>query len=160
MDWAGKDNPAEWAVDVAAALMFAFAAGFAGWSLALDARPIHAALAGPAFLLAYNVLRHWPRDERTYALPVFELAPVVAQAAPAAACDELLLESGQALAPCSSEAELLLDDPLVRIGPGSRVVRLFDPERAPRGGDRSQSRCPDASHALSQALAQLRHSLR
>lgn len=157
MDWAGKDHPAEWAVDVAAALLFAFAAGFAGW--ALDARPLHAAIAGPAFLLAYAALRQCPRDERAHALPFFELAPIVARAAALEVLGELLLEPGQMLAPCPGEAELLLDDPLVDIGPGSRVVRLFGPDRAPRGGDPLRSRCPDASHALSQALAELRRSL-
>lgn len=157
MEWAGKDNVAEWAVDVAAALIFAFAAGFVGWALALDARPLHAAIAGPAFLLAYGILRHWPRDERTHALPRFELAPIVVEAAPAAG--ELLLEADQILAPSSSEAELLLDDPLVQIEPGSRVVRLFGSDRAPRGGGPSRSHCPDASQALVQALAELRRSL-
>ena len=154
MDKAGKDNVAEWAVDVAAALLFAFAAGFAGW--ALDARPVHAAVVGPAFLLAYAVLRRWPGDERSFALPAFGLAPIAVAAAPAG---ELLLEADQILAPGRREAELLLDDPLVRTEPGSRVVRLFGADRAPRCSGPSQSR-PDASLALSQALADLRRSLR
>lgn len=157
MDWAGKGHPAEWAVDVAAALIFAVAAGFAGW--ALDARPIHAAVAGPAFLLAYAVLRRRPGEDRSYKLPAFEPAPVVAEAAPAAGGGELLLTADQVLPPCPCESELLLDDPLVATGPGSRVVRLFDPDRAPRGSGASQAQCPDASRALSKALADLRRSL-
>lgn len=157
MDWVGEDNAAEWAVDVAAALIFAFAAGFAGW--ALDARPLHAAIAGPAFLTACAALRQWPRGERIYALPFFEPAAIVVRAAAPEELGELLLAPEQILAPCSGEAELVLDDPLVRIGPGSRVVRLFGPGRAPRGGDPLRSRRPDASHALSLALAELRRSL-
>ena len=157
MDKAGKDHPAEWAVDVAAALIFALAAGFAGW--AFDARPIHAAVAGPAFLLAYGVLRRWPGEGRVHALPQFEPAPILAEAASAEAWGELLLDGDQMLAPCPCESELLLDDPLVATDPGSRVVRLFGADRAPRCGDPSQSPCPDASHALSQALADLRRSL-
>lgn len=158
MDWAGKDNPAEWAVEVAAATVFAFAAGFAAWALAIDAQPIHAAVAGPAFLLACGVLRLWPHDERRYALPVFELAPIAAQAGHSAP-GELLLDAGQILAPGPSEAELLLDDPLVPIEPGARVVRLFGADRPLRRSDPSRSQCPDASNALSQAFAELRRSL-
>lgn len=160
MDWAGRDNPAEWGVDVAAAAIFALAAGFAGWSLALDARPGHAAIAGPAFLIAYGFLREWCLDDRIHSLPVFELVPIeVAQAAPAAGREELLLTPEQILPPCPGEAELLLDDRLVRIELDSRVVQLFDPERA-GGSDPSRSRFPDASHALSEALAELRRSMR
>jgi hypothetical protein len=50
--------------------------------------------------------------------------------------------------------ELLLDDVLPDVGQDSRVVRLFDASAAP------QAAPPDASHALYDALAQLRRSLR
>jgi hypothetical protein len=54
-------------------------------------------------------------------------------------------------------AELLLDDALTEIGPDSRVVRLFDcaAMTASPGPD-----YPDASQALYDALAKLRHSVR
>lgn len=51
-------------------------------------------------------------------------------------------------------AELLLDDILSNVVANSRVVRLFDPPAASRPAP------PDASHALYDALAQLRRSLR
>ena len=51
-------------------------------------------------------------------------------------------------------SELLLDDILAKVGEDSRVVRLFDPSAA------AQAAPPDASQALFDALAQLRHSVR
>jgi hypothetical protein len=75
-------------------------------------------------------------------LPAFELAPIEPTKAPA------------------EDAELLLDDPLDRVNHDSRVVRLFDPRQMPAAGDSPRSVHPDASQALSEALAELRRSLR
>ena len=84
--------------------------------------------------------------------------------------NELLLTDAERL-----DAEpghlLLLDDVLAEIGPESRVVRLFDRKAMPTPGQ-LKSRIddhlsqgapapyPDASQALSDALAELRRSLR
>lgn len=54
-------------------------------------------------------------------------------------------------------SELLLDDMLIQAGPNSRVVRLFDRTGMPASPDSDH---PDASQALHDALAKLRHSLR
>jgi len=84
---------------------------------------------------------------------------------------ELLLSDADRLTPTASEP-LVLDDILAEIGPDSRVVRLFDRRSMPTPGQ-LQSRIdghlrrtpdppavPDASEALSNALAELRRSLR
>ena len=69
------------------------------------------------------------------------------------------------------DGELLLEDVLARIEPGSRVVRLFDRAAEPLGELRD-GQCharsavrpiptpPDATEALHEALASLRQSLR
>ena len=63
----------------------------------------------------------------------------------------------------------VLDDILAELGPDSRVVRLFDRSAMPTPGQlqsridahQSRSTAPnDASQQLSEALAQLRRSLR
>ena len=83
--------------------------------------------------------------------------------------DELLLTDADRL---DSAVPLELDDILARIGPDSRVVRLFDRKAMPTPGQlktRIDSHLeqaapshaqPDASQALSDALAELRRSLR
>lgn len=83
--------------------------------------------------------------------------------------DELVLTDADRLH--AGEA-LVLDDILAEIGPDSRVVRLFDRSAMPTPGqlrsriDRHRSQAaapagaPDASQALSDALAELRRSLR
>jgi hypothetical protein len=66
---------------------------------------------------------------------------------------------------------LELDDVLENVGPGARVVRLFDPAAMPSPGELRQriehhlgrgtpGASPDASQALIEALTQLRQSLR
>lgn len=71
-----------------------------------------------------------------------------------------------------AEGPLVLDDVLAEIGPDARVVRLFDRARMPTpgqlqsridshlGNPRQRQPIPDASQALSDALAELRRSLR
>ena len=83
--------------------------------------------------------------------------------------DELLLTDADRL---DSAVPLELDDILARIGPDSRVVRLFDRKAMPTPGQlktRIDSHLeqaapshaqPDASQALSDALAELRRSFR
>jgi hypothetical protein len=85
--------------------------------------------------------------------------------------DELLLTAADLLRPASEEP-LVLDDILAELGPDARVVRLFDRQAMPTPGQLKsridshleQGSAPavpaDASKALSEALAQLRRSLR
>ena len=84
--------------------------------------------------------------------------------------DELVLGDADRLEPASEP--LLLDDVLAEIDPDSRVVRLFDRKAMPTPGQlqsridhhlghRQPTPAPqDASQALSDALAELRRSLR
>lgn len=70
------------------------------------------------------------------------------------------------------EAPLELDDVLADVGPGDRVVRLFDVNAMPTPGELRErinrhlgreappAASPDASQALIEALTQLRQSLR
>lgn len=83
--------------------------------------------------------------------------------------DELVLTDADRL---HAGEPLVLDDILAEIGPDSRVVRLFDRAAMPTPGQlksridshRGQALAPanasDASQALSDALAELRRSLR
>jgi hypothetical protein len=84
---------------------------------------------------------------------------------------ELLLTNSDRLDPPPGDV-LVLDDILAELGPGSRVVRLFDPASTPSPGQlnarieqhlrdgTSQAAPLDASQALHEALAELRRSLR
>ena len=89
--------------------------------------------------------------------------------------DELVLGEADMLhaPPQSCDSQLLiLDDIVAELGPNSRVVRLFDRGAMPTPGSlksrvdehlrqgRSPAPVPDASQALSEALAELRRSLR
>lgn len=138
MDWEIASDRAEWVVDAGAAAAFAVAIGFAVHAMGTDGGPTIAAAGTIAFLLAFGTLRRMPPDERSFALPAFALPtfePV----------------------PESEDPELLLDDRLGEVEADARVVQLFDPERA-RGSEAPEA--PDASRALSDALAGLRRSLR
>jgi hypothetical protein len=82
--------------------------------------------------------------------------------------DELLLTDRVGLVSQADEM-LILDDILAELGPDSRVVRLFDRKAMPTPGqlksriDHHIGQGPaqsDASQALSDALAELRRSLR
>ena len=91
---------------------------------------------------------------------------------PYAPLDELLLDRPLVEAATDAVAELLLDDPLLAPAPGSRVVQLFAAGRMPTAGQLKQridrhlaegerpAVTRDASDALSEALAELRRSLR
>ncbi len=136
------DNPAELAIDGAAAAILAGSIAFAALKLGLaPALPV----ALFAFALVFAALRRVPAAERSLPLASFAAAPF------------------EALGAWPGDDELLLDDVLVQPEPDSRVVQLFDPmptardlhtriDRHPRSG-------PDASQALSDALRELRRSL-
>jgi hypothetical protein len=142
MNW-GTEDRAEWAVDVAAAAFFAVAVGFALWAVASGAGTATVAAAA-AFLAALFWLRQIKPGMRTHALPDF---PV---------------ETIEPMPETRSEAvdELILEDELSEVSPHARVVRLFGPSQSHLHTSHSRSAPPDASQALSEALAELRRSLR
>jgi hypothetical protein len=100
--------------------------------------PICAAVA--ASCAAFTVLRNVSSGNRAYDLPQFEPVP---------------LETAHVAAD-----ELVLDDVLESAGPDARVIRLFDPGLESERLARANSPQPDASQALTEALAELRRSLR
>jgi hypothetical protein len=167
LDWlvelAGATAPA-----LAALVAAAMLAPAVGWPM-----PILAiASGGGMFALAYVAMRAVPPEPRF--LPLNEFA------APTIDDEELLLDQpwheelllDQPLAATSAIAELLLDDPLPAPAPEARVVQLFADGRMPTAGqlinridqhlaEGGRAAPPlDASDALSEALAELRRSLR
>lgn len=140
MDWGTEDNRAEWAVDVAAAAIFAAAVGFALWAGAFSAGQAAACIAA-AFLIAGYGLRQVSAGTRTYALPDFPLAT---------------FEPTQE---AEAAEELILEDELAEVSPHARVVRLFGPSQSHLLSNPMRPAPPDASQALSEALAELRRSL-
>lgn len=154
----------EAAIDGTAAMVFAGAAGFAALRV-LESPPPALAGGSVAFLCAFLLLRTVRPIAPEFAIAGFDLPPVrVSQMA------ELVLSDSDRFRPASAD-ELLLDDVLSDPEPDSRVVRLFDPaampadlpdaRRDPRfAGASAVPTPPDASQALHEALAKLRHSLR
>ena len=144
---------------------------------------------GAMFGLAYALMRAVRPETRLLALPDFEepeLQDDVLLLVEALGRDELLLDTPQVdldellldaplvePADLAAVAELLLDDPLPAPAPDSRVVQLFAGGRMPTAGqlqqridrhlaavERPALVQQDASDALSEALAELRRSLR
>ena len=127
------------------------------------------------FLAAYAAMRLIPAEARHLALAdfgavVLDDALLLDQPCPSM-LDELLLDQ-PLVTGAEAAAELLLDDPLPVATKDSRVVQLFADGRMPTAGQ-LKSRIDrhladgghsvpvaDASDALSEALAELRRSLR
>ena len=167
----------DWAVEVAGALAPALAAAFAaakfapayGWAV-----PIAGLVAGGgALTVAWVALRMVPPEPRRLRLPAFGgvlLDEELLLDQPVA--DILLLDQPLVEREAQTLAELLLDDPLAAPAADSRVVQLFADGRMPNAGQLmtridqhladSGKAVPaaDASDALSDALAELRRSLR
>ena len=167
----------DWVVEVAGASAPALATAFAaakfapvyGWAV-----PIAALVAGGgAFIVAWVALRVVPLEPRRHRLPAFGgvvLDEELLLDQPVA--DILLLDQPLVDREAQSVAELLLDDPLAAPAADSRVVQLFADGRMPNAGqlrDRIDQHlvdsgksvpAADASDALSDALAELRRSLR
>lgn len=161
-------------VDYAASALFAGSvalAAFTYWSRMVP-EPTLAAYAGAIGVLAYSLCLGMLRSlERKAHFPVSVFD--VRQIEPAVE-DELLLSDADRLQSAGPAADgaLELDDILAELAPDSRVVRLFDPSAMPTPGqlkariDRHIDHAPtapgtaDASQALSDALAELRRSLR
>ena len=149
-------------IDGAAAMLFA---GAAAYAVIRASASLSAALAaaGVAFLGAFLTLRTVRPVDPTFAIARFDNEPP-----PVSDVEELVLgDSDRVGQPIADE--LILDDVLPYPEPDSRVVRLFDPAAMPAdspGFDRQFSGAsavptpPDASQALHEALAKLRHSLR
>ena len=170
----------DWLVEFAGASAPAVAAAFAAAKLApANGWPMATAVlvaGGGVFLAAFTAMRIIPAEVRHLALPDFEPAIVLDDVLlldePYAALDELLLDQPLVDAATEAVAELLLDDPLPATAPDSRVVQLFADGRMPTAGqlkhridrhlaDGARPAAPsDASDALSEALAELRRSLR
>lgn len=142
MDWASEDNRAEWAMDVVAAAIFAGAASFATWAVALDAGRATVLIAA-AFAVAYFGLRQISAGERPFALAAFPLEPF----------EPTHEAQGEAT------GELILEDMLATVSPDARVVQLFGSSQGQLGSSHSRTAPPDASQALSDALAELRRSM-
>ena len=127
------------------------------------------------YALAFALMRIVPAEPRQLKLPAFDLPTIVT----AADIDDVLLldqplfeENFETAS--EAVAELLLDDPLPEFTAHSRVVQLFAGERMPTAGQLQrridahladgQRPTPnatiDASDALSEALAELRRSMR
>jgi len=178
----GKHERIEKLVDFGAAAVFtaAVCGSLFGLLRSVVAEPYLAAGAASSaavtFLFAFRLLQRIGANSPDFALRTFEL--------PGFGFDEmeelllteqveLLLTDADRVRPRRSpEEELVLSDILAKLGPDSRVVRLFDPAAMPTPAqlnDRierhlrsssQQAGQPDASDALYQALNELRRSLR
>jgi hypothetical protein len=164
-----------------------FAAGAAGVAFLLCARGLRSILVEDRFdLPAFDVPAIEPMDELVLehidefrileSQPADELFLTDAdrlQPLESHGPGELLLTDSDRFHPLDRDAsdELVLEDILAELGPGSRVVRLFDPAAMPTpsqlnarierhlGEGSASSAPPDASQALYDALAELRRSL-
>ena len=150
---------------VAAAI---FASGTAMVLFLLGASSLYATVATAiAFAGCFYGLRSIDPGYANFALPAFEV-----QEFEPVELEELVLTEADRRPELEPSEPLVLDDILVEIGPDSRVVRLFDRDAMPTPGqlkdridrhlgDVEGASVPqDASQALSEALAELRRSLR
>ena len=174
---AGTLNRIENAAEAGAAALFAAAVGLAAYVglTGVITQPelaiCTAAAAIGANLLCMRALQAWAASAPAFRLAAF--APATLDTT-----DELLLTEADRMPSelvltdadrLLSEEPLVLDDILAELGPDSRVVRLFDRSAMPTPGQ-LQSRIDahqaaaatpaDASQQLSEALAELRRSLR
>ena len=167
----------DWLAELAGAAAPAMAAAFAASRLApLYGLAMPGAVligGGGAYAIAFLAMRAIPAEPRHLSLQAFD----------AVIEDELLLDEpwqspvgelllDQRLESTDAVAELLLDDPLPPPSEDSRVVQLFADGRMPSAGqlksridshlaDRGKAApVADASDSLSEALAELRRSLR
>jgi hypothetical protein len=166
----------ETTIDTVAATLFAAAMAFAVAILFRGAmpHPQWEAIAATVLIIGFagcrSVLRKIPVARQHLILPSFTASSIET-----VQLDELVLTDADRL-PASGpltgvDEPLVLDDILAEIDPESRVIRLFDPAEMLSPGqlkDRieqhldegnSSTALPDASQALSEALAQLRRSL-
>ncbi len=178
----GKRERIEKTVDFGAAAVLAGAVGFSLFELLRDAVAQPAAgiaaacSAIAAFLLSVAVLRRVAAKSPDFVMRTFELPELSFDELDELLLTEqvvLLLTDADRLKPQrSTEEELVLNDILAKLGPQSRVVRLFDPTAMPTPAELNdrierhlrastpQAEGADASEALYHALNELRRSLR
>lgn len=171
----------EAAVDRIAAALFALAAGYVAylWGGAFEIPALVAAVS--VSLVAYGaavlLLRKVPARQPGFAIANFEhsalpeFEPQLEELLLTQWTELLLTDADRVGPPPVNQADVLvLDDILAEIGPGARVVRLFDPGSMPTPGQlksridshlhrQDAAAFPDASQALHEALAELRRSL-
>ena len=186
---AGQIDKIETGADRLASILFGAAAGYAAYAglrplLSLPELAVCAAAAAiAAQLLCSRGLKAFARRGPQFKVRAFDvreieaLEPTGELLLTERLADELVLtdddrvERSEELVLGDEDRLLVLDDVLAEIGPESRVVRLFDRKSMPTAGQlktkiddhlRSGSAAaqPDASQALSDALAELRRSLR
>lgn len=172
----------EAAVDQIAAALFALAVGYVGYLFLESSSPIVRLVAAVSasfigYAAAALLLRRVPPRRPGFAIADFEHS-AMPEFEPE--LEELLLTQWTELLltdadrvrpiPVNHADVLVLDDILAEIGPGARVVRLFDPDAMPTPGQlksridkhlcrEEAAAFPDASQALHEALAELRRSL-
>jgi len=170
----------ETGVEVLASALLGGAVAYAAFALLRNGLPqlqaalLASAIGAGAFLLSSLALRHKAAAPR-FRTPAFspaelevsEFDELVLGEEDRLAPDELILADADRLEP----EPLELDDVLAELGPDARVVRLFDRKAMPTPGQlqsriddhlghRNAATPQDASQALSEALAELRRSLR
>ena len=178
----GKRERIEKAVDYGSSAVLGAAVGFSLFLLLRNmlSQPTLAIAAGcsgiAAFSLSLRLLRRVGAKDPDFDVRPFQLPELRFEEWDELLLTEqveLLLTNADRLRPERSvEEELVLNDILTKLGPQSRVVRLFDPAAMPtpaelnerieqhlRAGSR-QAPPADASEALYQALNELRRSLR
>jgi hypothetical protein len=157
-------------VDRTASALFAAASAYGAFMwFAPSLKLLHVAVTGTvaagAYLASIRTLGAVVPETHSHAVPIFDVREIDQEP------DELLLtdrhEPVQSIAP----EPLILDDILEKLGPESRVVRLFDPAAMPTpgqlegrirrhlSGSAPGAGVEDASEALHEALAELRRSL-
>ncbi|HEY7006971.1 MAG TPA: hypothetical protein VH392_10895 [Sphingomicrobium sp.] len=160
-------------IDRAASALFAAACGYAAFTWFSPAAPAKIgaesiAAGGVAYLIALRALSAVRPAQQKVAVPIFDVRDVEPMLVPA----PLLTHRVEEPRPAGAEEALVLDDILAKLGPDSRVVRLFDPAAMPTAGElqsridrhlddeASAQQDADAAQALHDALAELRRSIR
>jgi hypothetical protein len=161
----------------AASAAFAVAVGYAayGWLVGFAAQPVLGAETGGAAAFAYLVCSRalnavQPRGAHV-AAPMFNLRAIETVEPAELLLGEEDVYRPEGRSPQATQEPLELDDVLAKIGPDSRIVRLFDPAKMPTPGElkaridshldaqSSDSRSAEAAQALHDALAQLRRNV-
>ncbi len=170
-------------VDRVAAMLFAGALSFAVYRFGelptLQAWSVGIIAAFSGYVVIARLLQSVRSDRARFTLAEFGVADIPEpepqlEELMLTEMTELVLTDADRIRPGAGRAseELVLDDILAGIGPGARVVRLFDPAAMPSpgqlksridrhlNGGKPASPSPDDSQALHEALAELRRSLR
>jgi hypothetical protein len=161
-------------VDRLASTLFAVACGyglyawFAGRLIQPTLAMASAAAVALAFLLSDRVLDAVHPKPRRLKVQIFDVREVEPIEEP----ELLLTEIFEPQPAAQFEDELILDDILAKLSTDSRVVRMFDPAAMPTAGElksridrhlddeASAAQSFDATRALHDALAELRHAIR